>query len=252
MTCDFSVARSQFVLLPSDTPVVTECAIYWVVNLVNATVSSGQLTEDVSKNQHLESTSDNPWVLENPGIYRAKYTMDLSDPPASDNLTTFELDNTTACKVYSIWSELAAITFNLPADDNTVKSGPVLKVLRWQDPPILLKVLTPNLPWDTPNNVTAHMAEIVTVINQVVRRNTLSARHRHDVSVGIAWIYLQFVEVHWPWITVPLALLLISGLFLAATIFRGSTTWKTWPLATLVGGLGDAEKSSFGSWKARE
>jgi len=125
------------------------------------------------------------------------------------------------------------------------------------NPPQLIQVLNTSLPWDTPHNVTAHMAGAVTAMNQVVRRNNLSMRDRHDVSVGQAWKYIVLVEIRWVWITLPAALLLFSLIFLIATVMRASKEedkigiWKTSALAILFNGLGEDVQNRVGSGSNR-
>lgn len=58
-------------------------------------------------------------------------------------------------------------------------------------------VKTETLPWDTPHNVSAHMTMAVTGINQVMRRNTLSATSRYDLAVGLAWKNVVIVRLRW-------------------------------------------------------
>jgi hypothetical protein len=91
------------------------------------------------------------------------------------------------------------------------------------DPPHLIVVKEPALPWDTPANITAHMADIVTTMNQVVRRNALSQTNTHNVAVGKAFRYVVFVQVKWEWIAFPATIWCITLIFLAATMFRSSS-----------------------------
>ena len=108
------------------------------------------------------------------------------------------------------------------------------------------------LPWDTPNNITAHMAQAVAGMNQVMRRNTLSATYRHDVAVGLAWKTVVIVSIRWQWITLPAALVLFALVFLATTIWKNSKQesigiWKTSALAILFNGLGEDVQEHVGS-----
>jgi hypothetical protein len=232
--------------LNNNTPVLTECEIHWVVKLINSTVSSGRLNEEALETLQFVTDLDNPWDPNDSNVYRANFSMTLPDPHSFTGPTsTFGMSNITARKVWQVWAEIAPSTFNRPAASNPVKSGPVLKFSWLVQPPQLSEVLSPELPWDAPRNVSAHMADVVTVMNQVVRRNTLSVRGRHDVSVGQALRYAQFVEVKWLWITMPLVLILASGVFLAATVVRSSKDndkvgiWKTAALPSLFTGLGE-------------
>jgi hypothetical protein len=96
------------------------------------------------------------------------------------------------------------------------------------------------------------MAKAVTGMNQVMRRNTLSETHRHDVAVGIAWKNVVIVRIRWQWITLPVALVVFALIFLTTTIWRNSKeksigVWKTSALAILFNGLGEDVQSFMGS-----
>ena len=89
-------------------------------------------------------------------------------------------------------------------------------------------------------------------MNQVMRRNTLSATYRHDVAVGLAWKNVVIVRIRWQWITLPAALVIFALVFLATTIWRNSKeksigVWKTSALAVLFNGLGDDVQGHVGS-----
>jgi hypothetical protein len=245
--------------IKNNTPVTTECEIHWVVKLLNATVLSGQLTEEVLGTLQFESDLAgpySPWDGLDSGTYLANFSMTLPDPHSfTEGISTFGLDNITAFKVYQVWVEIAPSTVNLPAQNDPLKTGPVLKFYWPSDPTDLVKILnpvSPMLPWDAPNNVTQQMAEAVTVMNQVLRRNTLSQRHRHDVAVGHAMRYVVLVEIKWVWLSLPIILLLLSLMFLVATVVRSTQEedkigiFKTSVLAVLFNGLGEDVQAQAG------
>jgi len=101
------------------------------------------------------------------------------------------------------------------------------------------------------------MAEAVTVMNQILRRNILSSRHRQDVAVGKAFKEVVIVNIRWQWISLPAILLLFSLLFLIATVVRSSKDeenigiFKTSALAILFNGLGDDVQAQVGSGNNR-
>lgn len=72
--------------------------------------------------------------------------------------------------------------------------------------------------------------DMVKVMNQVVRRNAQSLRGvegpAKEAVVGQALADARFVKVDWGWIALPGALLLLSGVFLFATVIRTSK-WST-------------------------
>jgi len=93
-------------VLQNNTPVVTECEIHWVVQLVNATVTSGFLTEEIMDTLEFEKGDPNnpwwPWESWNSGTWLANYSMTLDDPHSfTGGKSTFGFNNITAKKVRS-------------------------------------------------------------------------------------------------------------------------------------------------------
>jgi hypothetical protein len=215
------------------------------------------LTEQALDTFQFENHWETPWDPTNSDVYRANFSMTLPDPHSVTGSKTSEygVSNDTARKVWQVWAEVAPATFVRPPADSTVHEKQVFKVVWLSGAPAHNAVInTKILPWDTPNNVTAHMADAVTAMNQVVRKNTLSATYRHDVSVGRAFKNVVIVHVRWQWITLPAALLLFALIFLISTIWRASKepsigVWKTSALAVLFNGPGDDVQGFVGSGK---
>ncbi|QDS72551.1 hypothetical protein FKW77_000488 [Venturia effusa] len=229
------------------TPVATECAVYWVVNELAANVSNGLLSEHVLSTHHFESNATDPWDIDDPSTYVANFSMTLSDPHSVTGPTsTFGLDNTTAFKVWEVWTEIAPSTYNLLPDGETVQ-----KYFWPVTPPRLIVVDNPNFVWEPPNNITEHMRKTVQAQNQILRRKSYRSPDPKsgggglvaNVAVGRAYRSTQLLKVRWGWIAMPLSLLLISGFFLAATVIVSSKNqvgiYKTSALASLFGGLGE-------------
>jgi hypothetical protein len=92
-------------------------------------------------------------------------------------------------------------------------------------------------PWLAPNNVTHHMERIAQAMTNVVKSDSGSS----DLIAGSAYAPETYVAVHWAWLTFPLAMLLLSVVFLLATMFKTSRdshedigTWKTSAMPTLM------------------
>lgn len=241
----------------NNTPVVTECEIHWVVQKLKSNVSLGTLHEEVMETLQFEQDNSgnpySPWDGYNSSTWLGNFSMVLADPHASSGLSTFGLDNTTAKKVWAVWAEISPSTFNLPAENNPVKTGPAQKVLWGGQISDLIAFSDTRLPWDTPNNVTQHMEDTVKLMNQVIRRNGLSQRgpegRVRDIGVGQAWIDVRFVKVNWAWIAMPGFLLLISGAFLLATVVRTSNgtfgSGKTPGFRYLFNDTGERRRSTW-------
>ncbi|RDI81201.1 hypothetical protein Vi05172_g8850 [Venturia inaequalis] len=238
------------------TPVATECAVYWVVNELVASVSNGHLSEKILTTHHFESDLTDPWGADNQ-TYTANFSMTLPDPHSvTGSTSTFGMDNTTAFKVWEVWTAIAPSTYNL------LSYGDYRNVQKYfwiATPPRLIVVDSPNFAWEPPNNITAHMANIILAQNQVLRRNSRRAPDPRpggggesvaNVAVGQAFRNVQILKVRWAWIAMPFSLLLISGFFLAATVLRSSRDdigiYKTSALASLFGGLGERKDGEAG------
>jgi len=174
------------------------------------------------------------------------------------------MDNTTSFKVWEVWQEIAPSTFTLPVYQNPAvpvdgvpQSGPVFKFWWFGFPPRVAQMYNLNSPWAPPNNVSQHMTNVVTVMNQVLRRNSLSMGRRDDAAVGKAYIYMVLVEIRWKWLSLPLILLMFSLMFLVATVVRSSRDqdnigiFKTSALAILFNGLGDDVQERVGTGNNR-
>jgi hypothetical protein len=164
--------------------------VHWVVQKLKAEVRSGRLTEELLETHQFEYTGVDDLYTPYNGYYglayNANFSLTLPDPYSPTGSSTFGLDNTTAFKVIEAWAaQIVPSSLVMPRPGK--KSGPGDKFYYWVDPPRFIEVknrVPPMLPWDTPNNVTAHMAEIVMVMNQVLRRSVLSQSHTHSVAIG--------------------------------------------------------------------
>ncbi|TID18948.1 putative mannosyl-oligosaccharide glucosidase [Venturia nashicola] len=246
----------------NNTPVITECEIHWVVKKIKSTVTAGILKEEeVGESLQFESNLDSPWDVDDPDSYVANFSMTLPDPHSfTGGKSMFGLDNTTAKKIWMVWAEIAPSTAVLPVAIDDSDIGPALKFYWAADTANVIGVpdrTKPITPWDTPNNVTQHMSDAVTVMNQIVRRNTLSVRRRQDISVGQAWITIVIVDIRWRWLSLPLILLIFSLMFLIATVVRSTKDadqigiFKTSALAVLFNGLGEDVQERVGSGNMR-
>lgn len=243
----------------NETPVVQECEVHWVVKTVKSEVVGGTLFEEAIQTRQFESTTEYTWDPEDSNVYLADFAMTIPDPHSvTGDTSTYQLSNTTARKVNSVWSQIAPSSYTLPSAKNPAKTGKVLKIWWLYNPPHLVLVNEPDLPWDTPHNATQHLAEAVKVMNQVIRQNTLSASHRQDVAVGLAYKTVILVDIRWQWITLPIGLLVFSLLFLAITMWRSAKDkdaigiWKTSALAILVNGLGDDVQGFVGGGNKKQ
>jgi hypothetical protein len=225
------------------TPAVHECELHWMVELTQPTVVEGVLREDVIEVLDLdfsetgEAEGDNPWITM--GWYGLNFSKTLIDPKSSASLQ-FGMGNLTARKTIQALEEVIPATVTA----NDADAIPVAKTF-WRgeapDPRALEDALNPWLP---PMNGSEYIAGIARAMTVAARRTGNITDRQHDQVVGRAWDDRTLIQVKWVWITLPLALLLTSFVFLVATIVRSSKeessvgVWKTSALAVLFNGLG--------------
>jgi hypothetical protein len=227
------------------TPVMTECEVHWVVNKIAASVTNGLLVEEVLETLKFESDLDSPWDPVDGSEFVANFSMTLQDPHAvTGSFSTFGLDNTTAFKAFIVWAGIAPSTLNLAPN---IINEALLKFSWYLSVPRML-ITGQNSPWEPPNNITQHMKDVIRVQNNMIRQNSNSQRGQagQNVAIGKAWKNLQVVRVQWAWLTMPLSLLIISGIFLVATVVRSSKDkvgiYKTSALVSLFSNLEDQKE----------
>lgn len=240
--------------LNNNTPILTECEVHYVVKKLNATVNAGVLTEHTMEVLPFTEGFDSYWDPNDPGTYSVNYTMTLPDPHSltADKLSTFQVTNDTAFKMFETWEELVPSSFVLSSLENAIEGGPVFKYY-WPASPPRLTQSAKTTPWDPPNNISQHMADIIETANQIIRRNPTSKQQRMDVTVGKAFTSVVLVEIRWKWLSLPLILLIFSLLFLVATVVRSTRDqenigiFKTSALAILFNGLGEDVQERVGN-----
>jgi hypothetical protein len=107
-------------------------------------------------------------------------------------------------------------------------------------------------PWGGTANVTDMVTRMANSVSGVLR-TTINA-DTNDLSLvnGTAWKQETHVLLKWEWVTLPLALLLFSLVFLISTVIQSSKqdskigVWKTSALAVLFNGLGEEIQDTIG------
>ncbi|KAF1975836.1 hypothetical protein BU23DRAFT_632719 [Bimuria novae-zelandiae CBS 107.79] len=102
------------------------------------------------------------------------------------------------------------------------------------------------------DNITSQFDHSATDFTNIVRSS--KAKGSIKMLPGPAFDLVSVVEVRWEWLSLPLALLVFSFIFLVATIIRSSMAqdvgvWKTSAIATLLYGLLDDVRQKVTSAK---
>ncbi|KAI4924173.1 uncharacterized protein J4E92_007254 [Alternaria infectoria] len=134
--------------------------------------------------------------------------------------------------IMNTWDDFFPSFYTAAGED----SEPILRFRNYPDGPST-RFIDFN-PWLAPNNVTRHMEGLASALTNVMRSNSKS----NEALLGEAYNLEKFVHINWPWLIFPLLLLLLSLVFLVATIIKTSNDtdtgfWKTSAMPTLMYGL---------------
>ncbi|KAJ4371378.1 hypothetical protein N0V83_004595 [Neocucurbitaria cava] len=231
-------------------PVAHECVLSWCVKTIESSYDWGQYSENVTDTYMNRTILPFPWesvpvqLADNSTasviIYNQNITIERESPRDPTSLTavsnaTYNVDNTTAADVMIIFDSIFPSYYT----DHGPSGKPVLRYKDGSDGPSF-RDLDFN-PWLAPNNLTRHMERMATAMTNVMRSDVDSK----DMLEGDAYNKENYVSVRWEWLTLPLGLLFISLIFLAATVVKSALerdrvgVWKTSAYATLLYGLPD-------------
>lgn len=224
------------------TPVAQECTISWCVKTIKSSYAMGQYEEIVTKT-FLNTTARQlpyPWEAFPEVEEDAVFTIfhgNISVHPPSSNFTksNFGVSNETFARTAALFEEL--LPSSITAANATAPLWWRVKISAWAYNQ--LRPVTKNNPWLAPNNVSQYLEKFTTAMTNVIRSHS-----SHEFVEGRAYKQTTFITVHWEWLTFPLMLLLLSLIFLVATMIKtskyhaaGLGMWKTSAMPTLIYGL---------------
>jgi hypothetical protein len=234
----------------NETPSAHECMLTWCVQTINSSYTWPRYQESVSNSVINTTSGSSPWVtsevetedgLETDMFYLQN--ISISGSSGGRSISGYGILNDTAYYTIQIFDDMFP-SFTTVAN---FTAQPLLKykVTAAQGAPPF-RPLDFN-PWLPPNNITGHMERLATAMTNVIRSRS------SEVVSGQAFSNGTYVSVRWQWMSLPLALLVASGIFLIATVFKTSReqshvgVWKTSALATLLYGLPDAMQKTLTS-----
>ncbi|KAE8836665.1 hypothetical protein HRS9139_04763 [Pyrenophora teres f. teres] len=237
-----SSVNSRDHVYANETPTVHECVISWCVKTIESAYLSGTYNENVT-NTFINSTVDgSPWITEfdpTDGGTWTDYTenVTIAAAPTSRNFSEYGWGVNNVTMVYTI------LVFDriFPAF-TTVINDTITPLLRWRTgspTDVRTRELDFN-PWISPNNITHHMERLTNSITNAIRSSSSS-----EMIEGQAFENDVYVSVRWAWLSLPVGLLLVSFVFLLATMFKSATEKdqvsirKNSAIATLLFGLPD-------------
>lgn len=235
-----SVTHASDGIILKEAPVVQECILSWCVQTLSSSYEWGIYSENVTSEYWDTSTAPYQWPWEaiqaDDGVfldYSPNITLQPSTHTAASG-TIYGLTNDTVFNVIGRFDDFFPASYTKQRGD----AVPLLRFKNYYDGPST-RTLDFN-PWQFPNNVTRHMQRMAIAMTNVMRSSASK-----DMVIGAAYSRENYVDVRWQWLTLPLGLLCISLVFLAATITKSAVerdrvgVWKTSAYATLLYGLPD-------------
>jgi hypothetical protein len=241
----------------NERPVAQECMLTWCVKSIMSSYSEGNYEEKVLNTFYnvTEASDPYPWIVSD-ATYFGEPAWDVF---VRDNFTIYPPSMDARDRGYGVSNETFARTSvlfdNMFPSSITVAHAaaqPLWKV-DIQDDQLNLRPVD-YCPWLAPNDVGRYIGRLATAMTNIVR----SHRSNEFVS-GNAYSRVTFIAVHWGWMSLPLALLLLSLVFLVATMIKTSkgrdgemVMWKTSTLPALMYGLPkdiQRDLSPSGGWK---
>lgn len=220
-------------------PRALECVLSWCVQTIESSYYQGTYTETIKNRFTNTSTGPWPWttimVRENTAVYEynQNITVDLHEGGEQGNDSSYGASNETAFHVLTIFDDY------LPSytTTGTNTSETYLKYMTYETSPVRLE--TPKNPWSAPSNMTHHVERLATTMTNMLRQLSV------DKITGKSFSEETFIEVRWLWLSLPVGLLVLTLIFLVATVIRtskemgGVGVWKNSSIATLLYGLPD-------------
>lgn len=204
-------------------PIAQECVISWCVKTIKSSYDWGKYSETVLETRLNTTEGPFPWQTTtiDPGVESTNGTqiffaddihIQIESPDAADEFLSYGTSNDTAYSVMMVFDDMFPSFFTAK---NTA-AEPVLRFWTWKDGPAYTQQPAFN-PWLAPNNVTSHVERLATALTNVIR-----SKPDKKWLEGDAYSMENFVAVRWEWLTLPLGLLMMSLIFLAATVFKSA------------------------------
>ncbi|KAF1363051.1 hypothetical protein EJ07DRAFT_103628 [Lizonia empirigonia] len=233
-----------------EAPIVHECVLSWCVQTIKSSYEGGKYAEEIIARYENTTAGPSPWesfpVPEDEGggfdiFYMQNISINLLDSvpshPASAVLnTTYGADNVTASGLMNVFDDFFPSYYTVASASDT----PILRYKNYPGTGASTRELASS-PWQEPNDLASHVSRLAVAMTNGIRSDVSTNEMLH----GTAYKMETYVDVRWQWLTLPLGLLCISLIFLAATIAKSALerdrvgVWKTSAYATLLYGLPD-------------
>jgi hypothetical protein len=242
------------------TPILHECVLTWCVKTVRSTYFMGTYQEEVVSTFKNTSQDLFPWstyVVPGENIMMTSYVenITIAAPSTGQNFSSWGwgINNNTMVNAVMVFDRM----FPAFASVANASSGAIFRWRTGAPKEVRTQLLNFN-PWLLPNNITRHMERLGEAVTNVIRSSSSA-----EYVSGQAWDNEVYVEVRWGWLSLPVGLLIISCIFLLATVIKSAaennqvSIRKNSAIATLLYGLPDhyqkrlAKSNSKGTPRAR-
>ncbi|KAF7515906.1 hypothetical protein PCG10_002689 [Penicillium crustosum] len=201
----------------------TECALYFCVDTYNASVKNGQFEETRTL-----TTSKTNYLLSKSGGQDSALTPDTCYVNGTRHQPPYQANEN--CTYNVAWQSLLAMYNSvgplLQGNGYTFGGRPA-----WRSdngPSDIIEALY---------GESGGYADINSLFKSLASSLTTHARSKVcDGTIdGVAWTNQSFVHVRWPWMSLPIALVVLTIVFLIVTVIRTrhQYIWKSSPLALL-------------------
>jgi hypothetical protein len=224
------------------TPAAHECYLTWCTQTLESSFSWGMLSENKTSEWLNSTKTPYPYTFTPDGQYYYLENTTLVPPnqhlaPGQKGELVFGLSNNTGLST-SFLADSVQLAFVTAESESAALSYKWDNAVASQSRSLLAN------PWLDTDNITQHFQKITEAMTRAVR-NTPATNGTLGVVNGIAWESKVHVQIRWPWMILPLALLAISLLFLLMTMIKSSREektvgiWKCSAIAILFNGLGE-------------
>jgi len=218
----------------NETPVAHECILAWCVKSFESSYYWAKYTEIITSSTFGYGPSF-PWQYTGPPDF-ALYTVNVTirDPKDGNNGQVYGLTTEEAVPVLQVFDDIAP-------SFTTITNSSVAPSFRFRT--YLGVTSTRKLeynPWVQSKYIPNHMDRLAQAMT-----NTIRSSRNPSMFEGTALDNVSLVEVRWDWLSLPLILLSLGLIFLAATVVKTAKeqdkvgVWKTSAIATLSNGLPD-------------
>ncbi|CAI6323300.1 unnamed protein product [Periconia digitata] len=221
----------------NERPLAHECVISWCVQTMKSSYAYGAYEETVVRTVHNNSQGPFPWRSETTAIGTAMYYLEdpLIDPAAKGYNSTDVFGVPNIAHRYTV-----AIFDDIFPSWITVANSSSTPLMRFKNYLSLVSTRTLEFdPWLT-NDMSNHFGRLASAMTNAIRSSSSKV-----LIYGDAYDKESYVAVRWEWLSLPLGLLLLTAIFLVATIVKTTKekdevgVWKTSAIATLLYGLPD-------------